>query len=110
MTDIATRLRWGYTPNIWSHEAADEIQRLRAALAEAQRVPDGWRLVPVEPTGAMRRAGWYSLEEAIGCANVNEDGCSYCETPKSDSCRIACISVYRAMLDAAPQPAPQEAE
>ena len=61
-TDLLERLRekngqgdnaLGYHPliNPDGPEAADTIERLRAELAA--RVPEGYVVVPVEPTGAM---------------------------------------------------------
>jgi hypothetical protein len=48
----------------WCDNAADEIERLRAALAAREpdgaqpvAVPDGFVMVPVEPTKAMLTAG-----------------------------------------------------
>ena len=38
---------------ISSNEHREEVQRLQAQLAQQQRVPDGWKLVPVEPTPEM---------------------------------------------------------
>lgn len=67
-------------------------QRRRASTAPetpAPSVPDGWKLVPVEPTGAMKVAGGEALSQSIG---------SWGEPSVS----------YRAMLAAAPEPPVQE--
>lgn len=74
-------------------EAADEIERLRAALT-APAVPAGWQLVPVEPTPEMIAAmavidssGTCNGTPTVGMAGADE--------------------AYAAMLAAAPQaPAP----
>lgn len=50
----------------------------RRAQPAAQAVPEGWKLVPVEPTTEMLRAG---VDVAVGA-----------------------LPIYRAMLDAAPTP------
>ena len=63
---------------------ADET---RAALAQRQQVPEGWRLVPVEPTADMERAAFDALE-LLGTP-----------TERGTSMRNR---VYRAMLAAAP--------
>jgi hypothetical protein len=62
----------------------------RAIKAEAVQVsvPDGWNLVPVEPTAEMLRAGFLSESEGFDI-----------ETP-ADAPGL----VYRAMLAAAPSP------
>ena len=102
-------------------EAADEITRLRAALddaikaqhaairemstmarragyaeaalAEAQRVPPGWKLVPVETTDAMIHQGAMSHDHP----SVFMGG------PSMEGKRRA-KRIYSAMLAAAPQP------
>lgn len=61
-----------------------------AVLAQSERVPEGWQLVPVEPTQAMIRAGW-----KVGLMGMDREG------PQA---------VYRAMLDAAPSPSKQGVE
>ena len=38
-------------------ELRNTIAALRQQLAEARKVPEGWRLVPVEPTDNMLYAG-----------------------------------------------------
>ena len=54
-----------------------EIDRLKAELAEARKVPDGWKLVPIKPTAAM-------------VFNVKND-------------HISIFNLYSAMLDASPE-------
>ena len=66
-------------------EQAYEILRLRAEVAEARRVPAGWKLVPVEATREM--------QQAVAELTV---------TREWDDIHQA--EVYRAMLAAAPQP------
>ena len=63
-----------------------------AAPAQAAAVPEGWKLVPVEPTKAMRRAGGDYFTKTEGHWSQVAGG------------------AYRAMLAAAPaQPAPEPA-
>lgn len=63
---------------------AAEIERLRAAM------PDGWRLVPGEPTIAMCIAG-----DSPRALRMTMDDC----TPTA--------AIYRAMIAAAPEPPPR---
>lgn len=79
-----------------------EIDRLRAKLASRAGVPDGWKLVPVEPTREMLDAGMDVLMNQCEIS-VNEYGDIEVET-------ITPRRVYRAMLAAAPSPEGQEAE
>ena len=64
------------------------VLRMAEASLRAQGVPDGWRLVPVEPTGEMQSA-WDS-------SAFNEDS--------DEEWRGA----YRAMISAAPRPQGEE--
>jgi hypothetical protein len=67
-----------------------EISRLESELAEARKVPDGWKLVPVTPTDEMLEAAENELIEfGFHAECVGELG-------KDD--------VWAAMLEAAPQP------
>lgn len=63
-----------------------EVEAARAALAQqpaqAAAVPDGWQLVPVEPSIAMEYAGCKAASRLMGFSEANR--------------------VYRAMLAAAP--------
>lgn len=59
---------------------------------EAQRVPEGWTLVPVEPTPQMVTAAWDGIANAINGASYNKSG----------------TAIYLSMLAAAP--APKEGE
>ena len=62
-----------------------EIQQLKAQLSARQAAPEGWRLVPVEPTEEMLMA--YS----------------------ANPCNAAqAVAVYRAMASAAPPPPERE--
>jgi len=63
--------------------------RAQAALTQARAVPSGWKLVPVEPTEAMRRAGREYAECAISANAV------FC---------------FRAMLSASPPPPTEQSE
>lgn len=70
------------------------IEEARAALSgsgSGWRVPDGWKLVPVEPTGAMVLAGYNALMEWD--ARTGED--------------YGIGEVWRAMIDAS-HAAPQQ--
>lgn len=54
-------LHWRSTPTgAWIAKTPEQltirIEELEAA--QAQAVPDGWQLVPLEPTEEMERAGW----------------------------------------------------
>jgi len=72
-------------------ELIDEIYRLNAHPQPAQHgsVPEGWKLVPVEPTATM-----ISAFEHAPCAENYTDAATW---------------AWEAMLDATPQP-PQEGE
>lgn len=67
----------------------EEIRKCEAALnstalqAPVREVPEGWQLVPKEPTGVMKDAGAYAL-------------------PVDYSSTSAAANAYRAMLAAAP--------
>lgn len=69
-------------------QAERENDELRAALAQAPAVPEGQRLVPVEPTEAMVLAGYEAMMEWD--ARTGDDLCIE--------------NVYAAMLAAAPTP------
>lgn len=113
-------------------EAAAEITRLRAALAaaEARAVPEGWKLVPVEPTeemwGGLARQIVFWLRTATDPTQLsgaelhkwlrrtgyetpdwlNKEIPNANRVPEKGTI-AACI--YKAMLSAAPQP-PQTAD
>jgi hypothetical protein len=74
-----------------NHYAGDSrVECLRAALASAPQVPQGWKLVPVEPTWDMQMAASSNYREP-------RDG--------HYTARMECAAdAYRAMLAAAPQP------
>ena len=78
----------------------DEIheieQRMIAALALSRGVPDGWKLVPVEPTESMKHAGWTEYPNYWGNGQ---------QTDGDDA--AAC---YAAMLKAAPAAAGAQGE
>ena len=75
------------------HDAAAEITRLRAALAKAQRVPPGWKLVPVGADDAMIHQGAMSHDHP----NVFMGGPSMAGKRRAER-------MWSAMLAAAPQP------
>lgn len=59
---------------------ADDIRQIAARLSGMVAVPEGWRRVPYEPTTGMCRAGLAERHDDLA------------------------RSIYRAMLDAAPEP------
>lgn len=77
-------------------EMQETEQRLRAEIARLQAVasravPDGWRLVPVEPTKAM----WVAvnkLDDEMAAGGYDGKGCTI-------------EQAWHCLLDAAPQPA-----
>jgi hypothetical protein len=72
-------------------DAAREIEALpAAAVSERPFIPEGWKLVPVEPTKHM---------DAAGC---NEDE-RYSNNRFSYPSESRAYNVWRAMLDAAPR-------
>lgn len=100
----------GWSPDLTLfRQAADEIDRLTAALAAASApgVPAGWRLVPVESTLEMvdaylkaNDAYWRAADEIPPRPDVWRTG-----TPKE-----ATAAGYRAMLAASPPPPTEQAE
>lgn len=80
-----------------------ELQRRRAAMLKAgpvtaATVPDGWKLVPVEPTAEMCKAGYEAQDKwpSEQCDNFKERHYSFSQ-PR-----------YKAMLAAAPAAPEQE--
>lgn len=71
---------------------ADEIVRLRTALATLPE-PEGWQLVPVEPTQAMA----YAAIEAIPMDKYTTIGTAKVRATLSSD---ECAAIYRAMLAA----------
>lgn len=74
-------------------ELSQEITNLKVAQPEVPVVPEGWKLVPVEPTATMKSAG-ISVE-------THQD--SHFEVP--DLTWEEVTAIYKAMLAAAAQPA-----
>ena len=70
-----------YIMEMWIRELRAENERLRASPASA---PEGWKLVPFEPTDAMIECGCRALGALYGQYGASE--------------------AYRAMLAAAPTP------
>lgn len=70
--DLELADEWAQNVSPWAQEGwratckrlANEVRRLRAELSAPRRhepavsVPDGWKLVPLEPTNEMMRAGF----------------------------------------------------
>ena len=72
-----------YHTDIDARDKLREVWNRRAAMLQAGNspaTPDGWQLVPKEPTEAMNKAGWAAMNE-----------------------HDAINPIYRAMLAAAPQ-------
>lgn len=96
MTKEQEAIGWTFTGSdmIMSEEAAREEARRAGGTTVAyalykSHVPNGWKLVPVEPTEYMQDAGLPLMK------NVNADP-------------YDCAMVYQAMLNAAPQPPKKE--
>lgn len=84
---------------LWAENRYDPQDFARAIEAEAQRVPDGWKLVPVEPTAEM-------LHRVDGASIINfEEAAEACALSFEEI-----QAIYRAMLSAAPEPVQQEAK
>lgn len=64
--------------------------------SEPGRIPEGWKLVPVEPTNRMLHEAHWRFAHRPGCRPVLVHGVH-------DSMN-ACGELYRAMLAAAPEP------
>ena len=83
------------------HYGRPVFARPASAISLAELVPDGWKLVPVEPTKEMVAAGQDKFEECIDSGfDSCEDGSTY-EYSKISS--DAPYLVYIAMLAAAPE-------
>lgn len=82
------------------HNAAmlEKIAMLKAEPVTAATVPDGWKLVPVEPTDEMCKAGYEAQDKwpSAQCDNFKERRYSFSQ-PR-----------YKAMLAAAPAAPEQE--
>lgn len=91
-------------------QGADLMRRVESALAERAAVPEGWKLVPVEPTDAMLSAaaatpGIKAIDSASTMHQLRGN--------KIDSSvwggRSPLQQAYAAMLAAAPQPTAERA-
>ena len=71
----------------------DEIEALK------QAVPEGWMLVPVEPTQEMVRAAGASIY-----GSPYEKAVEWCKEEKFECSAYEGTEAYRAMLAAAPHP------
>lgn len=83
--------------------AADEIERLTAKLASleaSQGVPEGWKLVPVEPTKEMVVAAFEARDHVGNAISRAAQG--------GFSSGVMCM--YAAMLSSAPRPAAGDGE
>ena len=97
-------IAWSNNTRRQSDRADDARIVLRAALEQSQvnsqEIPEGWKLVPVEPTDEMREAGkdaHYEAETRISDADAwSLTGFAHRTVRAS--------YIYRAMLAAAPQP------
>ena len=86
-------------------DALLEVQE--AMFAQPRAVPDGWVLVPREPTEAMFMAGQnahFQAEEECRTELSGEDYKLICRKDSMRARRNRAAHVYRAMLAAAPQP------
>lgn len=91
-----THLMQSYAPLMDAASAKHRIEKLEATIAELRlqsaivdcRLPEGWKLVPVNPTAEMSTAGKRTLK---GAADSFE--------------RQQAISVFKSMVAAAPLPA-----
>jgi hypothetical protein len=86
---IGAGLYWRQVANVSRKEAEALLSTFRRIRAEAQGVPKGWRLVPVEPCVEMLSAFW----------RVKNGHHFHDEPPPEDTSDYA---AYRAMLSAAP--------
>lgn len=71
-----------------------EAARIALAALTAPAVPEGWKLVPIEPTDEMCKAAFEARDKwpSAHCDNWREQRYSFAQ-PR-----------YKAMLDAAPAP------
>ncbi len=92
-----------------------KVQMIVGALAKPAAAPEGWQLVPVEPTEAMWSAGrdpvmfrelkhYRPASLPVPAWQRNPDGTVEKDTSKGTTA----VHVWRAMLAAAPRPAPAE--
>ena len=98
----ADGMGWSPDPTLY-RQAADEIDRLTAALAAASApgVPAGWRLAPVEPTPDMLRAAVKSREGPAVYKVLSAGGLETLESEARDE--------WAAMLSASPPPPTERA-
>lgn len=75
------------------------IGALHAELAKPQGEPDGWKLVPIEPTADMYIRGGEAFFDLVGPATDDGD---------TEEDQEHAASIYRAMLSAAPQAQPEQ--
>lgn len=83
----------------YNHDAL--VDELSAPVLNSPELPDGWKLVPIEPTEGMVIDGFESEAwDALGDAVLDKKGWPY-------SCRESaeCVTgIFKAMLAAAPTP------
>jgi len=87
---------------------ATQVDALQAELtalrAQGARVPEGWALVPIEPTDEMlTAAARASMKHLLDCIN---DPTKAKEVGSEEMCKLTHASRYRSMLSSAPT-APQ---
>lgn len=82
-------------PTPWFEDEVLEVGEQVTHPAAERRVPDGWKLVPIEPTKEMLDAGrWWNLyEESSRSYAVDDD---------------EVISTWTEMINAAPAPKGEE--
>lgn len=88
-------------------EAIADQQEIIAAIAQPVSEPDGWKLVPIEPTEKMLEAGKGAHYQAQNeCRALVEQSNETLEPADSRSMlwrKNRVVSVYEAMLSAAPK-------
>jgi hypothetical protein len=88
----------------WQTELVKSQEFVDALRAQGARVPDGWQLVPVEPTDEMlTAAARASMKHLIDCIN---DPSKAKEVGSEEMCKLTHASRYHSMLSSAPT-APQ---
>lgn len=90
-----------FTHGLWPYAVAAieaysaEVQRLNATaqpVSDGCRVPEGWKLVPIEPTKEMRQQ----------IHPIAEGTCHHCYATVNPDCEENVLLSWRDMLAAAP--------
>lgn len=96
MVEYASRIYTDASP--LAVEAMRAVLEAVAPMLASARVPDGWQLVPIDPTDEMIEKGTDQHE----CAQGDP---WYTDLPLSEN---DCNAIYKAMLAAAPKPEKEE--